>query len=46
MIYESIGNFAFELMNVASDLDEFLQKAPEFTERKDLSEFYLNLRNF
>ena len=46
MIYESIGNFAFELMNVASDLDEFLQKAPEFPERKDLSEFYLNLRNF
>ena len=46
VIYESIGNFAFELMNVASDLDEFLQKAPEFTERKDLSEFYLNLRNF
>ena len=33
-------------MNVASDLDEFLQKAPEFPERKDLSEFYLNLRNF
>lgn len=46
VIYESIGNFAFELMNVASDLDEFLQKAPEFPERKDLSEFYLNLRNF
>lgn len=46
VIYESIGNFAFDLMNVASDLDEFLQKAPEFPERKDLSEFYLNLRNF
>ena len=46
VIYESIGNLAFDLMNVASDLDEFLQKAPEFPERKDLSEFYLNLRNF
>ena len=46
VIYESIGNFAFELMNVASDLDEFLQKAPEFPERKDLRDFYLNLHNF
>lgn len=26
VIYESIGNFAFELMNVASDLDEFYRK--------------------
>ena len=26
MIYESIGNLAFDFMNVASDLDEFLQK--------------------
>ena len=46
MIYESIGNLAFDFMNVASDLDEFLQKSSEFPERKDLSEFYLNLRNF
>ena len=41
MIYESIGNLAFDFMNVASDLDEFLQKSSEFPERKDLSDEYL-----
>ena len=43
---ENIGNFMFALMQVATDIDEFLQKNPEFPERKTLTEFYLNVRNF
>lgn len=46
VIYENIGNFMFALMQLASDMDEFLQKNTEFPERKALTEFYLNIRNF
>ena len=45
-VYESIGNFAFSLMRLMSLLDEFLQRRTEFPERKEISEFYLNLRHF
>ena len=44
--YDNIGNFIFAAMNLASELDEFLQKTVEFPERKEVTEFYLNLRNF
>ena len=46
MVYENIGNLMFALMQLAADLDEFLQKSPEFPKRKEVLEFYLNLRNF
>lgn len=44
--YENVGNFLFACMNLASDLDEFLQRPIEFPERKEVTEFYLELRNF
>ena len=46
VVYDNIGNLVFALMNLASDLDEFLQKMQEFPERGELTEFYLKLRNF
>ena len=45
-IYENIGPFAFSLMRLASLLDTFLQNRSEFPERKEVTEFYLNLRHF
>lgn len=45
-IYDNIANLLFGLMRLASDMDEFLQKNPEFAERKTVLEFYMNLRNF
>ena len=45
-VYESIGNFAFSLMRLMSLMDEFLQKRVDFPERKEISDFYLNLRHF
>ncbi len=46
VFYDNIGNFIFALMRLASNLDEFLQKQIEFPERKLVTEFYLNVRNF
>lgn len=46
VLYDNIGNLIFTLMRLASNLDEFLQKRAEFPERKAVTEFYLNLRNF
>lgn len=46
VLYDNIANLIFALMRLASNLDEFLQKMSEFPERKEVSEFYLNLRNF
>lgn len=46
VLYDNIGNLIFALMRLASNLDEFLQKMTEFPERREVSEFYLNLRNF
>ena len=45
-IYESIGAFAFSLMHLMSLLDIFLQSRGEMPERKEVTEFYLNLRHF
>ena len=44
--YESIGSFAFTLMRLASLLDTFLQERGDFPERREVSDFYLNLRHF
>lgn len=46
VVYDNIANLLFPLMRLASNLDEFLQKGPDFPERKEVVEFYLNLRNF
>ena len=45
-ICESIGAFAFSLMRLMSLLDIFLQSRGEMPERKEVTEFYLNLRHF
>ena len=45
-IYESIGAFVFSLMRLMSLLDIFLQSRGEMPERKEVTEFYLNLRHF
>ena len=45
-IYESIGAFAFSLIRLMSLLDIFLQSRGEMPERKEVTEFYLNLRHF
>lgn len=45
-VYQDIGSFIFTLMNLASGLDEFLQRSTEFPERKEISEFYFAVRNF
>ena len=45
-VYQDIGSFIFTLMNLASGLDEFLQRSTEFPERKEVSEFYFTVRNF
>ncbi|MFR7913310.1 ATP-dependent DNA helicase [Eubacterium ramulus] len=44
-IYESIGAFAFSLMRLMSLLDIFCSRE-EMPERKEVTEFYLNLRHF
>ncbi len=44
--YESIGAFAFSLMRLMSLMDTFLQGRSDFPERKEATEFYLNLRHF
>ena len=45
-VYQDIGRFIFTLMNLASGLDEFLQRSTEFPERKEVSELYFAVRNF
>lgn len=46
VVYENIGNLVMALLKLASNLDEFLQKRAEFPERKEVNDFYLNLRKF
>lgn len=46
VLYENIGNLFFQLMRLMSALDEFLQKPMEFAGKKDVLDFYFNLRNF
>lgn len=45
-VYENISAFIFSLMRLAAELDLFFQKAGDFPERKEISEFYLKLRHF
>lgn len=45
-VYDNTGAFIFSLMQLGAEMDKFLQTHPEFPERKEVSEFYLNLRHF
>ena len=46
VIYDNVGNLVFALTRLASNLDEVLQKTTDFPERKKVTEFYFNVRNF
>lgn len=46
MVYDTFGNMVFSFMRLMTLLDEFLQKANEFPGKKDVMDFYFELRNF
>lgn len=46
VLYDNIGNLMMALMRLASELNEFLQKTPEFREQKAVNDFYFALRDF
>lgn len=45
-VYDTFGNMVFFFMRLMTLLDEFLQKANEFPGKKDVMDFYFELRNF
>ena len=45
-VYDTFGNMVFSFMRLMTFLDEFLQKANEFPGKKDVMDFYFELRNF
>ena len=45
-VHEGIGVLMFHLMRVASLLEEFLEKPQDFPEKKEVLDFYFELRNF
>ncbi len=45
-LYDNTGAFVFSLMRLGAAYDKFLQGAGDFPERKEISDFYLNLRHF
>ncbi len=45
-VYENVGNLVLALTQLASNLDEFLQKPIDFPERNTVTEFYFTIRNF
>ncbi len=45
-VLSSVGNFAFSLMQLLGRMDTFLRKRKEFPERKEVTEFYFDLRHF
>ena len=46
VLHEHIGNFSFSLMNLASELDEFLQSPMEFSGKKEVLDLYFDIRNY
>lgn len=46
VLYDNIGNLMMALMRLATELNEFLQKTPEFREQKAVNDFYFALRDF
>lgn len=45
-LYENIGNLHFALMLLATEIENFMEKPLEFPGRKELLDFYFNIRNF
>ena len=45
-ILEHTGTLSFALMNLADELSDFLQAPVEFAGRKEVLEFYFNIRNY
>ena len=45
-VLEGISGLAFDLMRICSAMEEFFQKEINFPEKKDVQEFYLELRHF
>lgn len=43
---DDISHLIFALMRLAERMDFFLQKNTDFSDKKEVTEFYLNLRNF
>ncbi len=43
---EGISALVFALLRLAERMDAFLQEWPELPDKKEVTEFYLNLRNF
>ena len=43
---EGIGSLVFALMRLSERLDYFLQEGAQIPDKKEVTEFYLNLRNF
>ncbi len=46
VVCDDIGPLILPLIRLFENLDEFLQMKTEFPERKEVSEFFLNLRDF
>lgn len=46
LVLDDIGAFAFELMQLGSAMEEFFLKEANFPEKKEVQEFYLELRHF
>ena len=46
VVYENIGTLIFALTRLAADLDEYLQKSPDFPERREVNEFLLKPAQF
>lgn len=45
-VQESVGVLTFHLMRLASQLEEFFEKPREFPEKKEVLDFYFEVRNF
>ncbi len=45
-VQESVGVLTFHLMRIASQLEEFFEKPREFPEKKEVLDFYFEVRNF
>lgn len=45
-ILDDISTLIFAFMNLASKLNEYLQKNPEFPDREEVVDFYFSLRDF
>lgn len=45
-VHESVGVLTFHLMRLASQLEEFFEKPREFPEKKEVRDFYFEVRNF